>query len=214
MQGNCSSCGNRITIDDAKVPDRPFQVKCPKCQNLVRFPGKGAAPAPPPAEAAPEEPEAPAPAPPTRHVAPGEAGRSLVALPDKGQAANVAAMLARLGFHVDTFDDPGEGGRLLEQGLYDVVVTARMAATGAKESLYQRIARMPSEGRREMFLVLVGDDFKTGDGTQAWACLADVVVNSREAGTADSHLRNVSAERVRVYQPFKEARKRHEAAGG
>ncbi|HJS58159.1 MAG TPA: zinc-ribbon domain-containing protein [Vicinamibacteria bacterium] len=219
MQGSCSSCGNRITIDDAKVPDRPFQVKCPKCQSLVRFPGKGAAavtpaPAPASASAPAEEPEPPPPPPSHRDVPAGEAGRALVALPDKGQAASASAMLARLGFEVETLDDASEGGRLLEQGVYDVVVTARMAAQGTRESLYQRIGRMPSEPRREMMLVIVGDEFKTGDGTQAWACLADLVVNSREVGTADSHFRSVSAERARVYQPFKEARKRLDAAGG
>jgi hypothetical protein len=217
VQGSCSSCGNRITIDDAKVPDRPFQVKCPKCQSLVRFPGKvaaAAAPAAPPAAAAEEEPEESAPPPPRRDVVPGEAGRALVALPDKGQAAGASAMLARLGFEVEGLDDASEGGRLLEQGVYDVVVTARLASQGPRESLYQRVARMPSEPRRELMLVIVGDDFKTGDGTQAWACLADLVVNSRDAGTADTHFRNVSTERARVYQPFKEARKRLEAAGG
>ena len=219
MQGSCSSCGNRITIDDAKVPDRPFQVKCPKCQSLVRFPGKGAAaaspaPAPASASAAAEEPEPPR-APPSHRDAPaGETRLALVALPDKGQAASASAMLARLGFEVESLDDASEGGRLLEQGVYDVVVTARMPAQGTRESLYQRIGRMPSEPRREMMLVVVGDDFKTGDGTQAWACLADLVVNSREAGSADNHFRNVSAERARVYQPFKEARKRLDAAGG
>ncbi|HET7294034.1 MAG TPA: zinc-ribbon domain-containing protein [Vicinamibacteria bacterium] len=212
MQGSCSSCGNKITIDDAKVPDRPFQVKCPKCQSLVRFAGKGGqTPAAAPAEAAGEEPAAP---PPRRDVPAGEAGRALVALPDKGLSANAGAMLGRLGYSVDTFDDPAEGGRLLEQGIYDVVVTARLAGSGPKESLYQRIARMPSEARRELLLVLVGDEFKTGDGTQAWACLADVVLSSKDAGVADTVLRNVSAERTRVYQPFREARRRLDAAGG
>jgi len=217
VQGSCSSCGNRITIDDAKVPDRPFQVKCPKCQSLVRFPGKGAAAAAPPsapASAPAEEPEPPPPPPSHRDVPAGETGRALVALPDKGQAASASAMLARLGFEVESLDDASEGGRLLEQGVYDVVVTARMPAQGTRESLYQRIGRMPSEPRREMMLVVVGDDFKTGDGTQAWACLADLVVNSREVGNADNHFRNISAERARVYQPFKEARKRLDAAGG
>jgi len=215
VQGSCSSCGHRITIDDAKVPDRPFQVKCPKCQSLVRFPGKSAAapvPAAAEAEAAPEaEPAAP---PARREIPAGESGRALVALPDKGQSSSATAMLTRLGYQVDTFDDPGEGGRLLEQGIYDVVATARMPGSVTKESLYQRIARMPSEARREVMLLIVGDEFKTGDGTQAWACLADLVVNSKEAGSADNHFRNVSAERTRVYQPFKEARKRFEAGGG
>ena len=44
MQANCTNCQQRIVIDDAKVPDRAFSVKCPKCQTVVRFPGKGGAP--------------------------------------------------------------------------------------------------------------------------------------------------------------------------
>ena len=32
-------------------------------------------------------------------------------------------MLTRLGYQVDTLDDWKEGGRLLEQGVYEVVVT-------------------------------------------------------------------------------------------
>ena len=59
MQANCPKCSHRIVIDDAKAPDRPFNVRCPKCQNPVRFPGKGAATPEAPAAA----PEAAAPPP-------------------------------------------------------------------------------------------------------------------------------------------------------
>lgn len=227
MQANCPSCGNRIAVDDAKVPDRPFQVKCPKCQNMVRFPGKGAAEAaPPPPPPAPE----PAPAaPPSEEMraqmmaqlrremtsGPDTSGdRALIALPEKNHAGAMTLVLSRHGYEVDTFDDPAEGGRLLEQGVYDVVVTARLAGTAMKESLYQRISRLGSEARRGVFLILVGDEFKTGDGTQAWACQADLVVNSRETASADSVFRAAMAERNRLYKVFVEARKRFDAAGG
>jgi twitching motility protein PilT len=52
VQATCPQCANLITIDDAKVPDRPFGVKCPKCQNVVRLPGKTAAGASGPTTAA------------------------------------------------------------------------------------------------------------------------------------------------------------------
>ena len=41
MQAQCSQCSSRIQIDDSKVPDRPFKVKCPKCQALITLPGQG-----------------------------------------------------------------------------------------------------------------------------------------------------------------------------
>jgi predicted Zn finger-like uncharacterized protein len=31
----CNICAQRLQIDDAKVPSRPFTVRCPKCQNVI-----------------------------------------------------------------------------------------------------------------------------------------------------------------------------------
>jgi len=157
VQANCPKCSYRITVDDAKAPDRPFNVRCPKCQNAVRFPGKGAqagaapAPRPPAAPPAVEAPAAPSQAP----SAPGPIGgppvakegeRALVALPERDQAGAVTLCLNRLGYSVETLADGDEGARLLEQGAFSVVTTHRAAAqAGQGETLYQRINRMPSE---------------------------------------------------------------------
>jgi predicted Zn finger-like uncharacterized protein len=35
---NCSGCGARLQLDDAKIPARPFTLKCPKCQSLINAP--------------------------------------------------------------------------------------------------------------------------------------------------------------------------------
>lgn len=227
MQAPCPQCGSKIVIDDAKVPERPFQVRCPKCQAVSKFPGRSAA--------APEEPagESPAPAPTPapqmademrahlmaqvrREMVHGGAPashRALVSVGDRALAGAVTVMLSRLGYEVDATDDAAEGGRLMEQGVQDVVVTTRSAAgQGKAETLYQRLNRLSPEARRRLFVILVGDEFKTADGTQAWVCLADVVVNSRDAGSADNVIANTLAERARLYQAFNEARRRHEEA--
>jgi twitching motility protein PilT len=59
VQASCPQCAQAIIIPDAKVPDRPFTVKCPKCQAAVRLAGRVPA-APPPSP--PEVPAATAPA--------------------------------------------------------------------------------------------------------------------------------------------------------
>lgn len=267
MQANCTNCQQRIVIDDAKVPDRAFSVKCPKCQTVVRFPGKGGAPvvsapgtssfasnlpagaypAAPPTSAFPAYPNAPAaspsaapgsapaPPPPTaaaeapaseemratmmaqirREMSMGEgklAGRAMVALADRAQAGAMALPLTRLGYQVDTVDNVEEGARLLEQGMYDLVVAVRTAAAAGRESLYQRLNRLSPDRRRRIFLVIVGDEFKTGEGTQAWAVMADVVVAARDIPNADSVLLPALAERTRLYQVYLDARKRYEAS--
>ncbi len=225
MQLDCPSCSQRVVVDDAKAPDRPFAVKCPKCQAVVRFPGRtpaGAAPAPPAAVpgAAPAPTAADAEAIGRlqrqirgRQVGPGP-GQVLVALSDASLSQAITAPLRRLGYEIDSLDRPEEGGRLLEEGFYEVVVTNKTAnVPGKAESLYQRLIRVPPDARRNVFLVLVGDEFKTGDGTQAWAAQADLVIG-RDAGDIESVLLNTMAERTRLFQVFLDARRRFEEAAG
>ena len=97
------------------------------------------------------------------------AGRAMVALADRAQAGAITLPLTRLGYQVDTPRQPGGGraaaraGRVRPRGGH-----ARRRRAAGKESLYQRLSRLSPDARRRVFLVLVGDEFKTGDGTQAW----------------------------------------------
>jgi predicted Zn finger-like uncharacterized protein len=236
VQANCPKCAHKVVVDDAKAPDRAFTVKCPKCQTPVKFAGKAAVAAAP-AASAPAAEAAAAPGAPAAGATQSEdmrAGmmaqlrremglmpgvdtvsmRALVALGDAGPAAAIAQSLGRQGYSVDTFDDSGEAVRQVEQGVYSVIVTSRATAAADKETLLQRIGRLNPEARRRLFLVLVGDDFKTADGTQAFAALADLVVNGRDAAGVETALRSTMAERTRLYQLFSEARRRFEASAG
>lgn len=239
MQATCPKCSHKVVVDDAKAPDRAFTVKCPKCQTPVKFAGKAAHVAASPAAKVPA-PATEAPPGPGAGVGVGDAQemragmmaqlrremglpqggdgaslRALVALPDAGQTATLTQALTRQGYAVDASDDSGEAARLLEQGVYGVVVTSRTAATAGKgETIHQRVGRLNPEGRRRVFVVLVGDEFKTGDGTQAFAAMADLVLNGRDTAGADAALRNTMAERTRLYQLFTDARRRFEASAG
>ena len=236
MQATCPQCSNRVNIDDARAPERAFSVKCPKCQTAVRFPGRAAAvpgsPAPVPAASGPAAAPAATPPPPAggSPVAVGsealsqlrrevmESGRAgptqvLVGVPDRAIAGALTLPLTRLGHSIEVLDTPEEGGRLLEQGVYGIVITTRTAAVpGKTEMLYQRITRLNPDARRRIFLILVGEDLKTGDGIQAFVLQADFIVNPKDASSIEGALLNAMAERNRVYQAFLEARKRIEAA--
>jgi predicted Zn finger-like uncharacterized protein len=228
VQVQCPQCSARIQIDDAKVPDRPFKVKCPKCQAVMTLPGRGAeapgaetpiagggpAAASGPAAAAPPPPYEPPPPSPEaiarRERAESSENDALVALSGP-VAAPLQQALAHLGFNVDAVDDVEEGVRLLEQGVYEVAVTARTPPEpGKPETLAQRMLRLPLDARRRVFVILVGDEFRTADGTQAWAAQADLVVNSADAGRCEHLIRATMAERKRLYQPLVDARRRIE----
>lgn len=232
MQAACPQCAHKIVVDDARVPDRPFAVRCPKCQATVRFPGKtpaaGAAAAPvvaapvaaaataAPAQGTNGEARGAAIAQLRRDLGQGDGGRGrkvLVAIPDRGLAGALTVPLTRLGYTADVLDTPEEGGGMLEDGVFDVVIANRSAAApGRAETLYQRILRLAPGARRRIFLVLVGEEFKTGDGLQAFATQADLVVNPRDAAVVEAPLIGGMTERGRLYQAFLDAHRRHEAS--
>jgi len=218
VQAQCSQCSAPIRIDDSKVPDKPFKVKCPKCQAVITLPGKGAAaagnggteavaPAPPPAY---EPPQAPTPAAVARRErAAASQNDALIALSGPA-AAPIQAALVNLGYTVDVVDDAEEGVRLIEQGVYELAVTSRGQGEGGKETLYQRLQRLATDYRRGVFVILVGEDFRTGDGTQAWVAQADLVVHPNDAARAEHLIHSTIQERKRLYLPLHDARKRIE----
>ena len=217
MQVQCSQCSTRIQIEDAKVPDRPFKLKCPRCQTVLSLPGRVAAAA----ETTVAEPRS---APPP--VAPTEPpGAETLAREDRLRQGHNDAIVAlsspvplleqalrRLGYNVDTVEDIEEGTRLLEQGVYELAVTSPgKAEPGRPETLAQRILRLSPEMRRQVFVILVGEQLRTGDGTQAWTAQADLVINPADASRCENFIRSTVAEKKRLYQAWLDARRKVES---
>jgi hypothetical protein len=70
--------------------------------------------------------------------------------------------------------------------------------------------RLAPDTRRRVFVVLVGDEFRSADGTHAWVAQADLVLNPRDTAGCEGFIRSALAERRRLYQPFEDARRRIE----
>ena len=185
-------------------------LKCPSCQNTVKLAGKS--PELGPSAAAPKLVPAAAPSPvPPAALAPADAampvgsapasGRALVSLPDARHAQAVSAVLGRLGYVVEPFDQGDEKILKLQQGQYNFVVASRNG-TADKHSLYKIFQSLPPDIRRRVFVLLVGDEFQTGEGTQAFATLADMVLNPKDMASADRILSVTVGERRRLYQMF------------
>jgi hypothetical protein len=144
---------------------------------------------------------------------PGAAGRAVLSLPDRGQAGVARQALTRLGFAVDLIDDGDEVTRLIEQGVYTLTAASRtVAAAGMPPTLYQRLNRLSPAARRRVFVLLVGNEFKSGDATQAFTVCADLVLHTRDLGQFEHLLQSTIAERQRLYQAFLDARLRFEAS--
>jgi hypothetical protein len=113
----------------------------------------------------------------------------------------VGTVLTRLGFAVETLDPLQEKMLRLQQGDYHFVATSR---NGVSEDLnvYRVVLNLPPEIRRRMFLMVVGDEFKTGEGTQAFAVLADLVLHSKDATNCDRLVAHTVGERRRLYKTY------------
>jgi hypothetical protein len=145
------------------------------------------------------------------HTGSKDARDALVALPDGALASAVTTSLGGLDYNVDVVEDVEEGARLLEQGVYELAVTAFGDGQPGHESLAQRIKRLTPETRRRVFVVLVGEQYATADGTQAWAAQADLVLHPHDAGHCENVLRATLEEKRRLYQPFEDARQKIES---
>jgi hypothetical protein len=71
---------------------------------------------------------------------------------------------------------------------------------------------VPSDLRRQFFLILVGDEYTTGDGVQAFVVHGDLVVASPDAGSCETVVRERLIERSRLFRVFVEAKRKHDAA--
>jgi hypothetical protein len=121
-------------------------------------------------------------------------------------------MLQRHGYDVRTMDDGDERVIELQQGLYDVVVTqANGQSSTSKKELVHLVHGLPPESRSRMFLVLVGDDYKTGNTSDAFASLADFVCCPKDMAAADSLLRATIAEKGRLYRSYLDVLRKKES---
>ncbi len=65
---------------------------------------------------------------------------------------------------------------------------------------YAFICGLGPEIRRRIFLALVGDDFKTGDGSQAFVLTADVVLQAKDVDSAAKIIPQMISERDRYFR--------------
>jgi len=136
-----------------------------------------------------------------------------VALDDRQRGAEIARCLGLLGYEVDILSD-ADGVRAIEQGAHVIVVMARTVAESGALTCYQRLFLLNSDIRRAFFLILVGDEYTTGDGVQAFVVHGDLVIASPDAGSCEAVIRDRYVERTRLFRPFVESKRKQEAIVG
>lgn len=131
--------------------------------------------------------------------------RALVWLADKNHSDAMSGLLERLGYKTEYIDVWEQKIEDIHQGRYDIIATHKNGtSTNGDKDLYRLLNMLPPEVRRRIFMVLVGDEFKTGNGTQAFTTMADLVCNPQDLSSTDILFRSTVTERARFYRAFLE----------
>ena len=136
-------------------------------------------------------------------------GPALVSLESSELGNGVSALLSRLGFSVEPLnaDTVDEKILRLQQGEYSMLAVSRSGVPQDRD-LYAVGRTLAPDPRRRVFVLMVGDEFKTGEGAQAFAVLADLVVKGKDALNCDRLLTQTLLERRRLYQTFSDVEER------
>lgn len=136
--------------------------------------------------------------------------RALIELSESEQSEAVETMLRRQGYEVERLRSWKEQSIGVQQGRYSLVFTHQNGSP-KPDGVQYLVNSLAPEVRREIFVVLVGDAFKTADGTEAFAAQADLACRPDELGDADTVLRSTISEKHRLYRGYLEAQSKREA---
>jgi len=221
MLVNCSSCEYEIKIPDNKVPEgKAFNVSCPKCKNKVRVDGHiKKDPEPEQESIATETPQ---------NVDNseseidtgvvvdsefeeedipfyGENDKIALVLVDKDQDSWVKT-LEKMDFKIQIAKSPEQAAHKMKfTQFHFVVLTERFQRKSLEENEgYNFIIEMPMSTRRKMFVVMMGDNFKSGHNMQAFACSVNLVVNEKDMAKLPGLLKQSISENDTFYKVYKE----------
>jgi predicted Zn finger-like uncharacterized protein len=204
----CDNCSVSLQLDDAKVPDANFTVRCPRCQNLIRANGQN--------KSTVQQLEANAPAPAvedgtqdfsakeseleinsamrmllsalqkdnktveTNDDGDGKPRRVLLCL---GKAKDtVAKVLVDEGYKVYIAQTPAQANERLREGKTELLMFSPdfAAEFGGAAILQQKLNAMYSSERRRLFLVLIEDNGATLNAHEAFVRNLNLIVNTND----------------------------------
>ena len=231
----CDNCSVSLQLDEAKIPNTNFTVRCPRCQNLIRVaPGaKGESPAKQLKESAP----APAVKDGVSEFSAKEsefqinsALRSLLSalktenkvldsddeesekprrvLLCLGQKRDAAAnILVEAGFKVYIAQSPAQANERLREGKTEILIFSPdfEAEFGGAGIVQQKVNTMPSVLRRRLFFVSLEDGGTTLNAHEAFLRNLNLIVNTNDTDQLPIILTRSLRDFNEIYRFYNEA---------
>ena len=135
-----------------------------------------------------------------------EVGEKLALICDDGPHADaLKSTVEELGFKTNTAETSDRGIERMKYASYDLIIVTENFAGSTRESngVLRFIAPLPMAQRRDWYVVLIGDSFRTLDAMQAYTESVHMVVNPQDVGNLGAILRKGLADFAVFYRVYK-----------
>jgi len=219
MEITCDSCHTRLKIPDEKIPaGKTATLTCPKCRGKITLTPQAASHPEAAHESAGDlsdfgfeeesfgEEEAPEQARPFQFIE-EEGEVALVCETDPVIRKSVTDVLTLMEYNVTTAQDPREALKKIRYQNYDVIVVDELfgVADPDKNGILIYLERLPMDTRRNMFVAMISDRFRTMDYMMAFNKSVNLIINKENAAEVDKILSKGLTDYDMFYRIYKES---------
>ena len=200
MEILCKNCNAKFKIADDKLPTgRTVSLKCPKCASKIEVGTPASTPEATVGEWTSDIKDVS-----KRSLDFVEEGveMALICEQDPGVREKICSALERMDYHVIEAASARDAMKHMRFRVFDLVVLDESFEGGNHESnhVLQYLAHLPMNPRRNMFVVLLGNDFNTSDNMMALSNSVNLVVNPKNADELDKVLKRSQKEYEELYR--------------
>ncbi len=217
MEVACNKCEAKFKIPDEKVPKgQTFSLVCPKCKNKITVdPRSGGAAADAKGKGPKEGGSL------SDEVRSGDydaaekpfdfleegAETALLCESEPDLRAQIRSALQGLGYQIREPKTPIEALKQMRFHVFDVIVLDEMFGTEDPDenNVLRFLERMAMDTRRDIFLALVTERFRTNDHMAAFNKSVNLIVNRKNIGDFGAIIKRSVAENIAFYRVYREA---------
>jgi CheY-like chemotaxis protein len=217
MDVACDKCEAKFKIPDEKVPKgQSFSLACPKCKNKITVDPRSAGGA----QAGDDKEEKGGGA--VSEAADADsydaedkpfdfleegAETALLCESEPDVRAQIRSALQDLGYQIREPKTPIEALKQMRFHVFDVIVLDELFGTEDPDenNVLRFLERMAMDTRRDIFLTLITERFRTNDHMAAFNKSVNLIVNRKNVGDFATIIKRGVAENVAFYRVFREA---------
>jgi predicted Zn finger-like uncharacterized protein len=215
MDISCNKCQAKFRIADEKIPKgKTFAVSCPKCKEKITIGAKPAAAAGAPkggaaggnladevASGAYDSSERP-----FDFIEKG-AKTALICEPDPAYRNQIREAVAAQDYHIAEPKNARDALKQMRFHLFDLIVINEAFDTTDPDhnNLLRYLERLEMSTRRNMFVALVTERFRTGDNMAAFHKSVNTIVNTQNLENFDKILKQSVVDFENFYRVYKES---------